>query len=148
MKNILKRKKFDKVIKKDVLVRVWNYESNKKERYLSTVYSKHSVGYAYGCWKGGETAKEHKYFSNDTEWYKHAELVEPEVPEDDIQLVWVWDNPWKRRVVMIFNYNKNCFYNYGLTQTRGLTYENTEPFPLDQYPQWAIDAIKEIKAKK
>lgn len=80
MKNQLKRKKWDKIIKKDILVRVWDDDKTLAvERYLYLVRSKDYTGdYTFRVWDDGKMAREFDYDNFYTDGYKNAELVEPE----------------------------------------------------------------------
>jgi hypothetical protein len=80
MKNPLKRRKFDKIIKEDILVRVWDDDKSEAlERYLFFVASKNeNLDYPFSVWYDGKTKKELGYDTFLTSPFKNAELVEPE----------------------------------------------------------------------
>jgi hypothetical protein len=80
MKNPLKRRKFDKIIKKDIKVKVWDNDPEVFEIcYLYMVRSKHiQTSHAFRVWNSGKTAEQLKFKSFNTTPYKHAELIEEE----------------------------------------------------------------------
>jgi hypothetical protein len=80
MKNPLKRRKYDKIIKDDIKVKVWHDDpKNFKIGYLHSVRSKnYTGGYPFCVWDGGKNGKENGFDLTKTTSYKHAELIEEE----------------------------------------------------------------------
>jgi hypothetical protein len=78
MKNPLKRRKYDTIIKKDVKVKVWDDDpENFDIMYLYGVLSKsHKFEYPFRVWDDGKTGKDFDFNSYYTLSYKNAELIE------------------------------------------------------------------------